>query len=96
MEMALLSTLVTSHIRPVILSYSRATNISTAADFEFNLIQKLVNILLNEYSVGLWKRRLVLILLLDGSRLPPLLINNITVLTLSLLYKGTIGDELLW
>ena len=96
LDMALLFTLVTSHIWLDRLPYSRAIDISTMADLEVNLIQSIFDQLFNGHSVCLWKRSLVLRLLLVGSWFPPIWINKIAVLTIRLLYKGLIGDEILW
>ena len=93
---ALLTTLVTSQIWLDRWPSSIDTNIYTEAALEVNLIQRLVDRLLNDHSVCLWKWRLFLRLILVGIRLPQLWIGKIEVFTRILLYKGKIGDELLW
>ena len=62
-DMALFTTLVTSHIRPGRWPSSRDTNISTVAAPEINMLQILVDWLFNVHSVCLCKWRLVLRLL---------------------------------
>ena len=52
--------------------------------------------ILNGHSLCLRKWRLVLILIIYGSRFLPVWINNIAVFTHRLLYKVRIDDELLW
>ena len=94
--MARLATLVTSHIWLDRWPSSSATSISTMKDLEFNLLQILVDQLINFRSVCIWKWRLFLILLLSNRQFSLLWINNITVFNHSLLYKGLIGDELLY
>ena len=97
LDMELFSTLVTSHIWPGRWPYSRATTIFTVTDLEVKLLQSLVDRLLNGKSVCLWKWRLVLRIIFAGSSFLTLWIHNITVFSLSLLYKGLIGyDILLW
>ena len=91
LDMALLTTLVTSYIWPGIWPFSRATTISTAAALEINLLQRHGAWLFNCPSILLWKLRLVLRLLFDCSWSPPLWIHNIAVFSRSLLYKGLIG-----
>ena len=95
LDISLLATLVTCHIWPGKLPFSRATTISTVTAIEINLIKSLVDQLLNGHIVCLWKRRLVLRLFFASSRLPPLWIHKIAVCMRTLLYKGHICYELL-
>ena len=95
--MALFTTIVTSYIWPRRWPSSRVTTISIAADLEINLLQSLVGLLFNYYSLCLRKLRLVLVLFFAGSWFPPLWIHKIAVFLRSLLYKGLVGYEvLLW
>ena len=95
--MAPFTTLLTSYIWPGRWPSSKATNISTAAALEINLIQSLVGWLLNGHVVGLWKWRLVLRLFFAVSRFPLIWIHNFALFTRSLLYKRLICyDILLW
>ena len=95
LDMALLVTLVTSHIWLYGWPSSRATNISTTVDLEVNLLQSLVGQMINGHSVFLWKWRLFLRIFFAGSRFPPIWIDKVAVFACSLLYKGLIGYELL-
>ena len=92
----LMATLVSSDIWLDIWTSSRATAISTTAALEVNLLKSLFDWLLNGQIVWLRKWRLVLRLLLYCSRFPLILIEKTAILMHSLLYKGIIGDELLW
>ena len=69
--MALLDTLVTSHIWLDKWPSYIATNISSVEDPEVNFLQSLVDLLLNGHSLCLRNWSLVLRLLLSGSRFPP-------------------------
>ena len=94
--MALLATIVTGNIWLERWPSSRATTISTAVALEVKLIHILVDQLLNGHSVFLCKWRLVLRLSFSDIQFPPLWIDKITIFTCILLYKGLIGDDLLW
>ena len=93
--MAPFSTLATSHIWTERWNSPRATTIYTEEAPGTNLIQSLVDLLLNDHSVCLWKWRLVLRLLFSGGRFQLLWIHKIAVFSCSLLQKGLIGYELL-
>ena len=89
--MAMFATLVTSRIWLDRWPSSRATTISTRADLEVNLLQRLFDRLLNVHSVRLQNRRLLLRLLFAASQFPLLWIGNVSVFMCILLYKVLIG-----
>ena len=78
------------------LTSSIDTVIYTDVYLEDNLIQILVNWLLYLHCVCLWEQRLVLRLILEGSRFPYLGVYKVMVFTRSLLHKVLIGDDILW
>ena len=84
-----------NHIWPSIWPSSRATTVYTVVFFEIYLPQILVNWLLNCHSLWLWELKLVLLLLLYGSRSPLLWIDEVATLMHAILHKGLIGDDLL-
>ena len=88
LDIAIFTTIVTSPILSGRWPSSRATNTSTLAALEINLIQSFVDILINGHSVCLWKWRLVLRLFFYGIRLLPLWIHKIVVFLCNLVYKG--------
>ena len=96
LDMSLLVIFVTNYILLDRWTSLRATNISTVSDIKVNLLQILVDWMLKFHNVFLHEWRLVLRLLLACSWFPPLWIYEVSLFTHSLLYKGIIGDELLW